>query len=155
MRLPAVVLPLLIGVFFVSCSKKSEEDGQTAAKAAADTIQVTPVEPQEAAPEQAVPDLQEQTLSANVPTVVPYSDGRYTIQVSSWKTRSKAEREVQRFGDLGLDAWVEAADLPEMGGRWYRVRIGSFADIPEAMDFWRTELRSIVENDIWIDFAKK
>jgi len=153
MRIPAIISLLLIGVFFISCSKKSEEE-QAASKAAADTVQVAVPQPQEGTPESPVADLQKQSSKPNVSSIVAEENGMYTIQVSAWRTRSKAEREARRFRDLGLEARVESADLPELGGRWYRVRIGHFAGVTDAKDFWHAELQAVVDNDIWIDSAK-
>lgn len=65
-----------------------------------------------------------------------YFDGKsYNVQVSSWRNRLKAEQEVKRLRNEGYDAFVLIANLPEKGGIWYRVRIGSFKSLDEAKDF--------------------
>ncbi|MEG8945878.1 SPOR domain-containing protein [Rosettibacter firmus] len=65
-----------------------------------------------------------------------YFDGKsYNVQVSSWRNRLKAEQEVKRLRNEGYDAFVLIANLPEKGGIWYRVRIGSFKSLDEAKEF--------------------
>ncbi len=65
-----------------------------------------------------------------------YSDGRsFSVQVSSWRNKSKAEEEVKRLRKEGYDAFIVIANLPEKGGIWYRVRIGKFESLEEAKEF--------------------
>ncbi len=65
-----------------------------------------------------------------------YFDGKtYNVQVSSWRNKLKAEQEVKRLRREGYDAFVLIANLPEKGGLWYRVRIGSFKTLEEAKEF--------------------
>lgn len=65
-----------------------------------------------------------------------YFDGKtYNVQVSSWRNKLKAEQEVKRLRKEGYDAFVLIANLPEKGGIWYRVRIGSFKTLDEAKEF--------------------
>jgi len=65
-----------------------------------------------------------------------YFDGKtYNVQVSSWRNKLKAEQEVKRLRREGYDAFVLIANLPEKGGLWYRVRIGSFKSLEEAKEF--------------------
>lgn len=66
-----------------------------------------------------------------------YYDGvNYNVQVSSWRNRLKAEQEVKRLRKEGYDAFVLIANLPEKGGIWYRVRVGSFKTEAEAKEFF-------------------
>lgn len=62
-----------------------------------------------------------------------FSDGsKYVFQVSSWKNRAKAESEVRKLKAKGFDAFMVEANVPERGGKWYRVRVGYFNSIEEA-----------------------
>jgi cell division protein FtsN len=62
-----------------------------------------------------------------------YTDGRtFTYQTSSWKNKQKAEQELKRIRALGLNASIVEAYLPQKGGTWYRIRIGSFKSAQEA-----------------------
>lgn len=65
-----------------------------------------------------------------------YSDGkRFMVQVSSFKSKGRAESDAYRFQNMGHDAFIVEANLPQLGGMWYRVRIGYFDSQKEAEDF--------------------
>lgn len=62
-----------------------------------------------------------------------FTDGMvYTVQISSWRERSKADTEAAKLREAGYKAFVIEANLPELDGRWYRVRVGHFDSIAEA-----------------------
>ncbi len=65
-------------------------------------------------------------------TVVVTEDGLFTVQISSWRSSEKAEREAERFQRAGYSAFVQRANLPAKGGAWYRVRVGQFNTRAEA-----------------------
>lgn len=66
-----------------------------------------------------------------------FSDGsRYTVQLSSWKQRSVAEKEARRLRSAGYDAYV-ATYSPNSSTKWYRVRIGNYASVNEAENVLR------------------
>ena len=52
---------------------------------------------------------------------------RYTIQVGSYPEKDMAEEETKNMKRRGYAAFLVVTDLPEKG-RWYRVRVGSFAN---------------------------
>lgn len=52
---------------------------------------------------------------------------RYVLQVSSYQEKSPADEEVKRLKQNGFAAHLIASDLSGKG-KWYRVRVGSFAD---------------------------
>ncbi len=61
-----------------------------------------------------------------------YSDsGKYSFQVSSWKSKSKAESEISKLKAQGHNAFIVTAFVSERRGTWYRVRIGYFNSIEE------------------------
>ncbi len=61
-----------------------------------------------------------------------YTDGKtYTIQISSWKSRKVAEKEVVRLRSLNLDAYL-AVKYPKSASPWYLVRIGDYPDLQDA-----------------------
>lgn len=65
-----------------------------------------------------------------------YFDGsNYTIQVSSWKTSSIAEQEVERLRAKNFDAFIFKVYLESKGSTWHRVRIGYFNSVEEAAEF--------------------
>jgi OOP family OmpA-OmpF porin len=62
-----------------------------------------------------------------------FTDGNlYCFQVSSFRYRSEAEKHAQRLRESGEDAFVVEANLPELDGIWYRVRVGYFNSLGEA-----------------------
>jgi DedD protein len=52
---------------------------------------------------------------------------RYTIQVGSYPEKAMAEDETRNMKKRGYAAFLVATDIPEKG-KWYRVRVGSFAN---------------------------
>ncbi|MFO7769427.1 MAG: SPOR domain-containing protein [bacterium] len=87
------------------------------------------------------------------PAVVRESEdspfGFYTIQMSSWQSRSKAESEAERYHRIGLEAYVQQADLGEEG-TWYRVRVGRYPALSEAREAARS-LTGIDPDRTWVD----
>ena len=65
-----------------------------------------------------------------------FTDGKmYCYQVSSWRSYDKAVGEVNKWKSKGENAFiVEANNLPEIPGTWYRVRIGYFKTLSEAKE---------------------
>ena len=61
-----------------------------------------------------------------------FTDGNlYCFQVSSWRTRDKAESEKNRLLSRGVNSFVVAANSPDLEGTWYRVRVGYFNSLDE------------------------
>lgn len=61
-------------------------------------------------------------------------DGRYTLQVISYKSPEEARLFAETLRDRGHHAFVVSADLGERGTFW-RVRIGPFKSLHEAEDY--------------------
>lgn len=64
-----------------------------------------------------------------------FTDGtKYTVQISSWRTRSVAEAEVNRLKSGGFPSYL--SEYSSGGNKsWYRVRVGEFASLSEAEGF--------------------
>jgi len=88
------------------------------------------------------------------PQVVMDTEGKYTVQVSSWRTQRRAERDAQRFSDKGFNAYVQTAYIPSLGGTWYRVRVGGYATKPEAREM-AARLTGMLESGYWVDRYRK
>ncbi|MEO8233534.1 MAG: OmpA family protein [Ignavibacteriota bacterium] len=72
-----------------------------------------------------------------------FTDGYlYCFQVSSFRTKVKAESEAKDLEASGFNAFVISANLPELDGTWYRVRVGYFNSLEEAL-----KKRSLIIND--------
>ncbi|MDY0082612.1 MAG: OmpA family protein, partial [Ignavibacteriaceae bacterium] len=73
------------------------------------------------------------SIERNVGKMV-FTDGYlYCYQVSSFRTRGKAEQEAANLKTRGFSSFVVIADSPDLDGTWYRVRVGYFNTLEEAM----------------------
>ena len=61
-------------------------------------------------------------------------ENMYAVQVSSWKSKSIAISEAQKFLKAGYNAFIEKTELGDKG-TYYRVRVGGFNSLEEAEDF--------------------
>ena len=66
-----------------------------------------------------------------------FANGKYMVQLSSWRDSERASQIVNKLYENGFNAFVVKAYLPQLGGTWYRVRIGFFDTLKEAKDFLR------------------
>lgn len=65
-----------------------------------------------------------------------WTDGKiYTIQISSWRNREKAENELNRLIASGHDAYLMEVYLSNKGQNWYRVRVGYFDSYESAKSY--------------------
>ncbi len=65
-----------------------------------------------------------------------WTDGNlYTIQVSSWRNKEKAESEVTRLKSAGHDAYLMDVYISGKNQNWYRVRVGYFNSFDEAKNY--------------------
>lgn len=65
-----------------------------------------------------------------------YFDGKkYSVQLSSWKSKSFAEHEVKKYKKLGHDAFIYTVYIKSKESTWNRVRIGYFDSQKEAQEF--------------------
>ena len=72
-------------------------------------------------------------LERNVGKMI-FTDGTsYCFQISSFRTKAKAQNEAQAFRSRGYNSFVVEANLPELDGIWYRVRIGYFNTLQETI----------------------
>ena len=100
------------------------------------------------------PDTTREEPSPQSSPQVVMQDGKYTVQVSSWRTRRWAERDAERFAEKGFNTYVQQAYVPSMGGTWYRVRVGSYATRTEARDT-AAQLAGLLESGFWLDRYQK
>jgi len=77
----------------------------------------------------------------------PSGSGNYTVQVSSWLSKSMAEKEASRLSSAGMSAFVEDAVIA--GENWYRVRVGRYGSSKEAKDA-ASQLSHSLEGRIWV-----
>lgn len=77
--------------------------------------------------------------------------GKYTIQISSWKSYEGAERAIAKLSSLGLDAYIQKAHFDETGETWYRIRTGSFDSCNEAKVTMNTLKKKLPREHLWVD----
>lgn len=92
--------------------------------------EIIPVEPIKSVPEIHIYNYEKEfEMQNNI-----FSDGKeYCIQLSSWKTKAKAEREAEKYLKLGHNAFVKETIIS--GSKRYRVRVGFFTKIAEAEEY--------------------
>ncbi len=65
-----------------------------------------------------------------------YFDGKkYHVQTSSWRTRAQAEAVAKKLRAKGIPAYIVVADLKNLGGTWYRIKIFNFNSKAEAEEY--------------------
>jgi cell division septation protein DedD len=97
----------------------------------------TPVEPKVSNPKPSKSsELYREIKNDKTITSRIYFDGElYTVQSSSWKSTTIAEREVNKLRKRGFDAFIYKVYIPTKGSTWNRVRIGYFNSQKEAEEF--------------------
>lgn len=86
---------------------------------------------------------------------IPKVNGKYTIQLSSYKRYNMAERELARLSQLGIDAYIQKAVFKESGETWYRIRIGTFVSYREAKLTLNDFKKRFQNEDFWIDNVRQ
>lgn len=124
----------------------AQEQPEAAAQPAETPAQQPASSEAEQVPAQATPEEPQ-------PTVVRESEsseyGFYTIQLSAWRTEAKARSQARHYQDLGLEAYVQRAEMPGMG-TWYRVRVGKYPRLSEARRAAQA-LVNIPFDRVWLD----
>lgn len=73
----------------------------------------------------------EQNVKGNI-----WSDGNiFVIQISSWKSKSVADREAQKLKANGQNAFVMEKFISSKNATYYRVRVGYFNSLQEAEEY--------------------
>ena len=68
-----------------------------------------------------------------------WSDGDlFVIQLSSWRSKQKAESLVQKLKSKGNDAFVFEKYIPQKKRKYYRVRVGYFNSLSETKSYLKT-----------------
>jgi cell division protein FtsN len=69
---------------------------------------------------------------AEPPKTAAVQTGDFVLQLGAYREEATAQTVIQRLSGKGYQAQVMAKDLPNKGGKWYRVRIGPFKNREEA-----------------------
>lgn len=135
----AVIIALVAaGFWWLQQQREEDQAARSALLVREQPVEILP-EPQEFQPAQTETKL----------PVVAAEDGSFTVQISSWRSSTKAEREAERFQSAGYASFVQRVYLPEQGGVWYRVRVGQFRAREEA-ERLAAELVIQLDSGYWI-----
>jgi cell division septation protein DedD len=77
----------------------------------------------------------------------PSGTGSYTVQVSSWMSRGKADEEAGKLSGAGMSAFVEEGAVD--GTTWYRVRVGRY-DSQSAAKEAAAQLQKMSETEVFV-----
>lgn len=86
---------------------------------------------------------------------IPKIKGKYTIQVSSWKSYDGAERALTKISSIGLDAYIQKAHFDETSETWYRIRTGTFDSYKEAKITMNRLGKKIPREQLWVDYLRE
>jgi cell division protein FtsN len=138
-------LPLILVFVFFACS---DQEGDQKKSESPKTIQQPDTSQVQTEPDSLIEVEKEVTQE---PFIIAKTDeGQYSVQVSSWRKRTNAEREAQRFINLGYDAYVQEAYLADRDQTWYRVRIGRFRTMAEGRQV-AAQLAELLESQARMD----
>ncbi len=83
------------------------------------------------------------------------SNGSFAVQVEAWRSRDKAQAQVQKWVDRGYEnAYVVKFGTEETGNIWFRVRLGRLAtkDMAEKLE---AKLKREYNEKSWISMANE
>jgi DedD protein len=84
-----------------------------------------------AAAKSPAPPPAEKTRKEPPPSAVEPT-GTFNLQIGSYRAEATAQTVAQRLSSKGYHPRVSSQDIPEKGGKWFRVRIGPFKTKSEA-----------------------
>ncbi len=88
------------------------------------------------------------SIAVSPAATAPSGAGRYTVQVSSWKSKGKANSQAQILSSAGFDSYV--MDIEVNGEQWHRVRVGRYGTKGEAREAI-AKLEAQIPDGLWID----
>ena len=75
----------------------------------------------------------------------------YTIQVASWPTVDRAQKNQNELKKIGYDSYIEQFYIKSKDQIWWRVRVGHFNEKSKAEEVTKT-LSEITGLKLWIDY---
>lgn len=81
-------------------------------------------------------------------------DGNYAVQVEAWRSRRKAEEQIEKWQNRGFeDAFVVQHGTEETGDVWFRVRLGRLST-QEAAQNIQSQIEENYGANSWISTAQ-
>jgi cell division protein FtsN len=102
--------------------KPSPVEGKTGLSRKPESLE-TKKETKETETEVKAPKMSQENASQN---------GSIMIQIGSYREEATAQSSVKRLSDKGYQARLRMKDIPQKGGKWFRVQIGPIKTRPEA-----------------------
>ncbi|NGP89128.1 SPOR domain-containing protein [Fodinibius halophilus] len=82
------------------------------------------------------------------------SDGAFSVQVEAWRSKHKAQSQIQKWKDRGYEnAYVVKYGTEETGDIWFRVRLGHLATKEMAQKL-KDKLQRKHNEQSWISMAQ-
>ena len=81
----------------------------------------------------------------------PEEDFYYTIQLASWPTVERAQKQQKELREMGYDSYIEQFYIKNKDQIWWRVRVGHFKEKSKAEEITKT-LSNIIGQELWIDY---
>jgi|WetSurMetagenome_2_1015567.scaffolds.fasta_scaffold198525_2 cell division protein FtsN len=125
--------------------------GEQAPPVGSDPGAVTPATTPTPEVDNPAPELKPAEQAKIKATLPPSSGGKYTVQVSAWTSKEKADEQAAKLSAAGMDAYVEGTSID--GVEWYRVRVGHYGNEKEAKEA-AAQLQHSMEGVIWVARAK-
>ncbi len=84
---------------------------------------------------------------------IPAGKELFTIQIGAFRDPSASNHWYRIFKEKGYEVYTQKVEFTDVKEKWYRVRIGVFATIEEAIAFARTRLlkENLPDKVVWID----
>jgi hypothetical protein len=79
-----------------------------------------------------------------------FGKGKKTIRLASFRSLDDAKEFAEGFTARGIDTIISKKDIPQKGGVWYRVSIGSFDTIAQARSYIKSHQEIFAKQDFQI-----
>jgi len=93
----------------------------------------------------------ETTTDTTTKQIVIKKEFYYTIQVASWPTMERAQKNQNKLKKIGYDSYIEQFHIKSNDKIWWRVRVGHFNEKSKAEEVTKI-LSQITGHDLWIDY---
>lgn len=73
-----------------------------------------------------------ETKGTKAPQENPIKSGLFIVQIGSYREEPTAQSCIKRLSEKGYQAQLKLKDIPQKGGKWYRVQVGPYPSRLEA-----------------------
>ena len=151
------IVLMLSAIFLLhACGETEQPQPEVDQQAVQDSLEQVYEQEMEQMRQDSIAQAREDSIAAAEaePDIVFSDDGSYTVQIESWRSEEKAERNAAEWQDRGYDrAYVVEYGDSDTGNIWFRVRLGTF-DSEEMAQNMKDKLASEYNTDSWISRIK-